>query len=100
MLIRHGIGRHNRLERMWLATRDIGAVAAVLGDKPYMFGDEPTALDASAYGVLASCQTRYFDSALPDLIARHDNLAPYLARMQARYMHPGLWPAFGPGNVS
>ena len=100
MLVRHGIGRHSREERMWLASRDIAAVAAVLGDKPFMFGSAPTALDASAFGILTSCATRFFDSPLPDLVARHDNLAPYLARIESRYMHPEQWPALNAGVSS
>jgi glutathione S-transferase len=86
MYVRHGIGRHTREERMQLAARDIEAVARVLGDKPYLFGSEPTAADASAFGVLVSCGTRFFSSELPDLIDAHPALRPYLARMESRYL--------------
>lgn len=64
MMVRHGIGRHSREERLLLAERDISAVAAVLGDKPYLFGDAPTAVDGAAFGVLSSCATPFFDTPL------------------------------------
>jgi glutathione S-transferase len=95
MLVRHGIGRHSRAERMELAARDIAAVAAILGDKPFLFGDQPTAVDAVAFGELASCGTAYFDSPLVGIVDKHPSLRRYLARMEAKYFAPGRWPAMG-----
>ena len=93
MLVRQGLGRHSRAERMELAARDIAAVADTLGDKDFLFGAEPTAVDAVAYGMLASCATRFFDSPLPDLVDRHAALAAYLQRMDARFFRDSSWPA-------
>jgi glutathione S-transferase len=95
MLVRHGIGRHTRAERMELATRDIAAVAAMLGDKPFLFGDKPSAVDAVAFGELASCGTAYFDSPLVGIVDKHPSLRRYLARMEAKFFAPGRWPAMG-----
>lgn len=92
MLVRQGLGRHSRAERMELAARDIAAVADTLGDKDFLFGTEPTAVDAMAYGMLASCSTRFFDSPLPDLVARHAALAGYLQRMDTRFFRDSSWP--------
>ena len=50
----HGLGRHNREEMYSLAIDDITALSAFLGDKPYALGDQPTTLDATAYGFLAA----------------------------------------------
>lgn len=91
MMVRHGIGRHSRAERMALAARDIEAVARVLGDRPYLFGAAPTAIDAAAFGVLAACGTRFFASPLPDLIDAHPALRPYLARMAERFSEALRW---------
>ena len=93
-----GIGRHSRRERMQLAARDIQSVASVLGDKPFLFGDAPTATDASAYGVIVSCSTRFFESELPRLVERHPALVKYLGRMADRFgMHaPQRAGAFAP----
>lgn len=89
----HGVGRHSREERLVLAERDISAVSAILGDGPFLFGAKPTAADAAAYGVLAACGTRFFETALVDMIDAHANLRPYLARMEARFFHMTVWPA-------
>jgi glutathione S-transferase len=93
MMVRHGIGRHSREERMLLAERDISAVAAVLGDKPYLFGDTPKAVDASAFGILASCATPFFDTPLSGLVREHANLTAYLRRIEERFFAAPLWPA-------
>lgn len=85
----NGIGRLSRDERLQLAAADIDAVAAMLGDQPYVFGTQATSADATACGVLASCATRFFDTPLPDLIARHDALTAYLGRMQDRFFADG-----------
>lgn len=90
-----GIGRFSTSERLQLAAADIAAAAHILDNKPYFFGDSPTAVDAVAYGVLASCATRFFVGELPDLIAAHANIAAYLQRMEARYFAEDLWPAMG-----
>lgn len=89
----HGIARHSREERMMLAERDIGAVSAMLGEGPFLFGAKPTAADAVAYGVLAACGTRFFETALVGLIDAQPNLRPYLARMEARFVREAVWPA-------
>jgi glutathione S-transferase len=85
MLHRHGIGRHSRDERMTLAARDIAAVATLLGDKPFLFGYKPSAVDAATYGELASAGTRFFDSRLPSIVDSHANLRSYIARMDEQY---------------
>ncbi|MEQ1510095.1 MAG: glutathione S-transferase family protein [Sphingopyxis sp.] len=91
-LFAQGIGRHSRAERMQLATRDVAATAALLGDKAFMLADHPTALDGGAYGVLACCTAPIFDSELPAIIAAHPNLSAYMARMQARFFAEDRWP--------
>jgi len=50
----HGQGtlRHSPEEIYGLGLRDVAALATLLGDRPYMLGDKPTSLDASAAGSL------------------------------------------------
>lgn len=84
-LHRHGILRHSPHERMQLADCDIAAMSALLGDKPFMLGDRPTALDAIAYGEIASCATPFFDTPLGMLVAKRENLAPYMKRIEDRF---------------
>jgi len=90
-----GHARHSRAEQMQLARADIAAAARILGDKPYFFGDAPSATDGAGFGVLESCNTRFFDSELPDLIAEHANLGAYLDRMRSRFFAEEHWPAMG-----
>jgi glutathione S-transferase len=93
----HGAGfaRFSRAELMQIASADIAAVAAILDDRPWLFGARPTAADAVAYGVLAGSATRFFESALPDLIAAHSNLTDYLARAEQAYFPVDRWPSMG-----
>lgn len=93
MLTRQGLGRHSRSERMELAARDIAAVADTLGEKNFLFGTEPSAADAVAFGMLSSCATRFFDSPLPDLIEHHAGLITYLERMETRFLRDVIWPS-------
>lgn len=88
-----GIGRHSREERLRLAALDIGSVSLFLGEKDFFFGDEPSGVDAIVYAMLASCGTRFFDTPLTDLVDKHANLRPYLARMEDRYFAAVEWPA-------
>jgi|SRR5271166_1205978 len=52
-----GIGRHEAKERLELARRDLQAISDILGDQPFLFGDEPHGADACVgafvIGVLA-----------------------------------------------
>lgn len=93
MLDRHGVGRHSREERMQLAARDVAALSAILGEKSFLFSDAPTGADATAYGMIASCAAPLFETPLISLVERHANLAPYLARMEARFFNDARWPS-------
>lgn len=89
---RTGLGRYSREERMSLASLDLQAVSRALGEQLYMFGSEPTALDASAYGALVSCTAPIFDSPLRDMVLKHANLRDYIDRMADRFMKDAAWP--------
>ena len=93
MMVKHGIGRYSREERLLLAERDISAVAAVLGDKAYLFGDKPSAVDATAFGILGSCATPFFDTPLSGLVHEHANLVDLLDRIERRFFGELRWPA-------
>jgi glutathione S-transferase len=53
-LASQGMGRHSGEEIHAIGRRDIGAVSDFLGDKPYLMGEDPTGIDAAAYGLLAN----------------------------------------------
>jgi glutathione S-transferase len=50
----HGLGRHTPEQIAELGKRSLDALAVLLGDKPYLFGEKPHAADAIAFGVVAS----------------------------------------------
>ena len=87
-----GIGRHSRDEQMQLAAWDLAAIAAQLGDRMFLLGDEPTVADASVSAVLISCETPYFDTPLSGLVHQHANLPAYIRRIRETYLPEGVWP--------
>jgi glutathione S-transferase len=81
----HGMGRHSQDEITQLATGDINAIAAQLGDKPYFMGAEPTGVDATVFGFVASVLCPVFETTQRTVAEGHANLVAYNARMMARY---------------
>jgi glutathione S-transferase len=86
-----GLGRHTPTEIAELGTRSIDALAQLLGDKPCFMGDSPSAVDATAFGVLASVVTPFFDTPLRRAVEAHPNLVDYVARMMQRYYPQHAW---------
>ena len=81
----HGLGRHDGAEIAELGSRSLAALSALLGDRPYLFGDAPSATDATAFAMVASVQTPFFDGPLARAARGYANLVAYVDRMMARY---------------
>ena len=81
----HGMGRYTPTERLAIATKDIAAVAGILGDKPYLFGNEPCGADATAYAFISGVLCPNFESSERRVVESHSNLVAYVARMKTRY---------------
>jgi glutathione S-transferase len=81
----HGIGRHSTDEIAQLAARDIAALSAQLGDKPYFMGNEPTGIDATVFGFVASALCPAFKTRSRTAAESHPNLVAYNQRMMAKY---------------
>ena len=81
----HGLGRHSREQIVALGLRSIDALAVLLGEKRYLFGERHSAVDATAFGVLASVLTPFFDSPLRSGVERHPSLVAYVDRMMGHY---------------
>ncbi len=81
----HGMGRHTSAEIFELGMMDIDALAACLGDKPYFLGDQPTTLDASAFGFLINTIGCPIESPLKEYGLSKDNLRNYVDRMRGQY---------------
>lgn len=91
-LIGQGFGRHSHDEQMALAARDIEAVARQLGDKDFLFGGWPTAIDAGVAPGIVEAATTFFDSPLSALVHRHENLLGYCERITATFFTENKWP--------
>ncbi|NUR23690.1 glutathione S-transferase family protein [Frateuria sp.] len=88
-----GLGRHSPAQIAELGQRSIDALALLLGDKPWLMGDAPAGVDATAFGMLAGVLTPFFDTPLRRAAERHANLADYVARMMRRYYPEHPWAA-------
>lgn len=84
----HGIGRHPRAQIAELAIRDVSALAAVLGDKPFLTGDQPCGADASVFGIVTAILTPPLDSPIRSALQQQANLVAYRDRITRRYF-PG-----------
>lgn len=80
-----GIGRHSQDELAELGRRDIEALSVLLGDKPYLFGEAPSAADATAFAMVAQTLVSELVSPLREAVAGKPNLLAYRDRLLAAY---------------
>lgn len=86
-----GLGRHSPQHIAELGERSIDALAQWLGDKAYLMGALPSAVDATAFGMLACVVTPFFDTPLRDAVLARPNLGAYVDRMMRRYYPDHAW---------
>ncbi len=77
----HGLGRHSQAEITILANRAIDALAAVLGDKPYLMGAQPCGADATAFAYVLGNLCAFFDNPVRTHAEQHANLIAYRDRL-------------------
>ena len=80
-----GMGRHTEPEMMRIAQTGIDAIAAQLGDKPWLMGQQPCSADAMVFSSITSLLSPHFVSALREATSRHANLVAYSARGLQRW---------------
>ena len=83
----HGRGCHSAEEIAAIGKRDIDALAALLGDQDWFFGDRSTETDAVVYGQLANIYWVGFNSPMKAVIGGNANLVAFLERFQQRFYH-------------
>ena len=86
-----GLGRHAPDEDLELALRSILALSVQLADKPYLMGQTPCGMDATAFGALAGILTPFFQSKLRREVERFGNISAYVDRMMQRYYPDFAW---------
>jgi len=89
----HGLGRHAPAMIAALGERSLDALAVLLGERACLHGEQASAVDAFAFGVLASILTPFFDSPLREAALARPNLVAYTARMMQRHYPEHPWPA-------
>lgn len=89
--IQGAIGRHSELEMVALGVRSLAAVAAILGDKPFLFGARPCGADATVFALLAGVLTPHFDSELKRRTEGFGTLVAYVDRLMARFYPEFEW---------
>jgi glutathione S-transferase len=78
-----------------VAADDLAAIAAILGQAPYLTGDRARAADASLFGWLDIVWHVPVSHPLRVAVARHPNLVAYIERMRERFAAdvPAITPA-------
>jgi glutathione S-transferase len=87
-----GVARHSRQEVVELGMGSLSALWVLLDGKPYLFGEEPCGVDATAFAVLAGLFTPFFDSPLRDrAVEEYPDLVAYTDRLMRRHYPSHGW---------
>jgi glutathione S-transferase len=84
-----GTGRHSATEVHAMGLADMRAVAHELGDKPFLFGDQPSSVDATAFAFVDGFLGFPIRSPAHDFVEGHPGLRAYHARIRERWYPQG-----------
>jgi glutathione S-transferase len=87
-----GVARHSPDDITQMGIADVDAVVGLLGDRPFLGGDAPRTVDASAFGMLGMLAFAPFTTPVASHIRAEPKLMGYLERLRAR------WHMAGPGG--
>lgn len=85
----HGIGRHTEAEMTQMSNRAFEALSQILGEGPYLMGNQVCGADATAFAFIAGSLCPLFESPAHEKARSLPNLAAYRARMMAEF-YPGF----------
>jgi glutathione S-transferase len=80
-----GLGRHQPAEILEMGKQDVSTVATLLGDKPFLLGDNPTSFDAALYAFIVLITVFPVDSPFRRFTQEQKNLVRYVDRFQQRF---------------
>jgi len=86
-----GLGRHAPDDDIDLAVRSLLALSVQLGSKPYLMGETPCGVDATAFAMLAGILSPFFVSKLRERAEQLQNLTAYVDRMMSNYYPDFAW---------
>ena len=81
----HGLGRHAQADIDRLAIRDLAALSALLGTKPFLMANRPCAADATVASFVAGVLCPTFETPIRTAAEGFANLVDYTRRITARY---------------
>ncbi len=76
-----GMGRHTPAEIHAFGAADLEAVSQYLDTRDYFFGDQPTSIDATIFGIIDSIIVPRLDTELKKNAISHQNLIDHHTRM-------------------
>lgn len=85
----HGAGRNSEAEVEFIARKLTDSMSDLLGDKPYLYGDRPSSLDANMYAGLAHVMFTPFPGPIGRYCRSKPNLVAYMDRIFDKY-YPDL----------
>ncbi len=84
-LFGQGTGRHTREQVHAIGCADTDAIATLLGERAYLFGDSPSSYDAILYGFVANAVAFPPSSPICKRARGHANLMAFVDRVKAKY---------------
>jgi glutathione S-transferase len=80
-----GTGRHTHDEVMAIGIGDIDALAALLGDSPFLLGAAPRVVDCTAFAFVETIAGFPLDTPVKQRVLGHANLVAYRNRFRERW---------------
>lgn len=77
-----GMGRHSPKEVAEIGMRDVSALAAMLGDRPYFFGGQMTLADITVFSVMSNLLVPPFENPLVRHARAQANLVAHCQRVR------------------
>lgn len=89
-LSRQGLGLHSRAEIYALGVSDLDAVADLLDDQPFLFGEAPSSYDATVHAFVWHVTATPGDNPLKRAVSRRQVLADYVERNNRAWGFSGV----------
>lgn len=80
-----GTGRHTPDEVLGMAKRDIDALAAIVGDGPYVHGDKISTIDTVVFSIVVNLTHVTVNTPMTQAARAHANLVAYAQRILDQY---------------
>ena len=84
-LLGQGLTKHSCKEILHICNQSFQALSDLLADKDYFFGENPSSLDAAAYGMLVSFIKADLKNPFNDLGQNFSNLVQYCDKINHQY---------------